>query len=533
MSGNEVQRRDGHVIPVYRGEHLCCDAIAHHARETPGAIAVVCGDDRLDWHTLDEAVNRQANSLIALGCRKGDKVCMLLPNGLPAFVLFWGAVRAGLVIVPLNPMLDDASLARLVTASDGRVIFADEHTAGQIDNIRAELPNVPSSGYVRFGEPAADWRPAADLLAAAPASPPEVLVSPGDSMSIFYSSGTTGTPKGIEHSHFGRLNYCYGFGAGLAINRTSVAICSTPIYASGTMITMLPAIYYGGKVVLLPRFTPEAFFEAVAREGGTHAFMVPAMYVALLQHGGKAADLATLRVLVSAGQTMPQATRDALGQLVPDAGIHEVYGMTEGFFTIALPTDFASGKRNTVGKAGFLEDIRIIDDEGREVPRGSTGEIVAYGPGMMKGYYGRDDLTAQTVWCDPGGKTFLRSGDLGHLDEDGFLYVSGRKKDMIKSGGINIYAVDLEDVLARHPAVGEVAVIGVPHPKWSETPVGVVALAPGADAAAPELRDWANARLAKYQRISRVVIVSDFPRATYGKIRKDRLREELSGTAED
>jgi acyl-CoA synthetase (AMP-forming)/AMP-acid ligase II len=532
MSGKEIKPIDQQAQPIYRGDHLCADAIAHHARENPQAIAVVCDNERLDWHDLNSAVNRQANALITMGCGKGDKVCMLMPNGLPAFVLFWGAVRAGCVIVPLNPMLDDTSLARLATASDGKVIFADDYTAPQIDRIRGQLPNISPAGYLHCGSPTSGWNSATDLLSSSADTPPGTVVEPDDSMTIFYSSGTTGTPKGIEHSHFGRLNYCYGFGAGLGINRGSVAICSTPIYASGTMITMLPALYYGGKVVLLPRFTPETFFSAVAQEGGTHGFMVPAMYVSLLQHGGDQEDLSTLRVLVSAGQSMPLTTRDALGELAPKAGIHEVYGMTEGFFTIALPSDFASGKRNTVGKAGFLEDIRVIDDEGNELPHGTTGEIVAYGPGMMKGYYGRADLTAETVWSTPEGKTFLRSGDLGHLDKDGFLYVSGRKKDMIKSGGINIYAVDIEGVLASHPAVGEVAVVGVPHTKWSETPIGAVALVPGAQVTAQELLYWANERLAKYQRLDRVVLVSDFPRATYGKIRKDRLRDELIASSE-
>jgi acyl-CoA synthetase (AMP-forming)/AMP-acid ligase II len=191
-----------------------------------------------------------------------------------------------------------------------------------------------------------------------------------------------------------------------------------------------------------------------------------------------------------------------------------------------MPGDFALGKRNTVGKPGFLEDIRIVNDEGQELSSGETGEIVAYGPGMMKGYADRPDLTSETIWLSPDGRTFLRSGDLGHLDEDGFLYVSGRKKDMIKSGGINIYAADLEEVLASHPFVVESAVVGVAHPRWMETPIGVVVLKPGLPATqADEVRDWVNSRVAKYQRLSRVVVCDDFPRATYGKIRKDALRE--------
>jgi len=518
---------------------LCSDAIAHHARLQGDRVAVVCGQQRLRWSELDARLNQLANALIALGCAKGTKVAMLLPSGIPSFLLFWATVRAGCVIVPLNMMLDDAALARLASASDAVLLFADAASSAQVDRIRGSLPNVRADGFFLFsdepvagssigGSSAEGWASAAALINGGEATKPVVKIAPDDSMTIFYSSGTTGTPKGIEHSHFGRLNYCYGFGPALGVNRYSVAVCSTPIYASGTMITMLPTIYYGGKVVLLAKFSAEAFFAAVASEGGTHSFMVPAMYVSLLQHQDRSADLSSLKVMVSAGQTMPMVTRAELATRFPGAGVYEVYGMTEGFFTIAIPGDFALGKRNTVGKPGFLEDVRIIDDAGQELPIGETGEIVAYGAGMMKGYYARPDLTAESVWLSPDGRTFLHSGDLGHFDADGFLYVSGRKKDMIKSGGINIYAVDLEEVLMSHPAVGEAAVVGVPHPRWMETPVGAVVLNPGVDEDVQTLLDWVNARLAKYQRLSRVILRTDFPRATYGKIQKDKLREEYA-----
>jgi acyl-CoA synthetase (AMP-forming)/AMP-acid ligase II len=514
--------------PHYLNDHLCPDAIASHARLAPARTALVCGAARLTWGDLNDRINRLANALIARGCEKGARVCMLLPNGVPSFLLFWATTRAGCVIVPLNPMLDDAALIRLTNDSGGHVIFADAGRKAQLDGIRRDLSNIDADGYFLFGDSADGWSNADSLIEEGDPSPPDVSISPDDPMTIFYSSGTTGEPKGIEHSHFGRLNYCYGFGAGLAINRYSVAICATPIYASGTLITMLPTLYYGGTVVLIEKFSPAAFVGAVTAEGGTHSFMVPAMYAALLQHEDLKADLSSLRILVNAGQTMPLATRDALAARIPSADVYEVYGMTEGFFTLALPGDFALGKRNTVGRPGFLEDIRIIDEQGRELATGEAGEIVAYGPGMMKGYYGNPAMTAAAIWIGPCQRTYLRSGDLGHLDEDGFLYVSGRKKDMIKSGGINIYAVDIEEIVSRHPAVSEVAVVGLPHAKWTETPVGVVILRRGASVSAEELLAWTNGQLAKYQRLSAIHIRDDVPRATYGKVRKDRLREELA-----
>jgi long-chain acyl-CoA synthetase len=314
---------------------------------------------------------------------------------------------------------------------------------------------------------------------------------------------------------------------GLQIDRYSVAICATPMFASGTWITLFPTMYRGGTVVLIPRFSPETFLHAVEQWRGTHCFLVPTQYIALLQQSELGADTRSLKVLVTAGQTLLAVTHAALRERFPTAGIYEVYGMTEGFSTLAIPADAARGKRGSVGKPSFLEDIRIIDANGQELPSGETGEIVAYGPGMMKGYYKRPDLTAAATWIGPGGRSYMRSGDLGRLDEDGFLYVSGRLKDMIKSGGFNIYAADIEQVLMQHSAVREVAVVGLPHKKWGETPVAVVLLKMLGSARSAELMEWANQRLAKYQRLSEVIIQEDLPRATYGKVQKAILREAL------
>jgi len=513
--------------PVYEHDHLCSDAIYKNAVLYKNSTAVVCGDQRLTWHELNLQTNQIANALLDMGFEKGTKVCALLPNSIHSFIVFWGAIKAGCVIVPFNLMLDQKSLELLINSSDGKVIFTDDSTIDMIDGIRDKLVNIDDSRFFNFGEVRNVWGSAWDLLKAASTAKPDVKLHPSDSMTIIYTSGTTGTPKGIEHSHFGRLNYCYGFGAGLGVNRYSVAICATPIYASGTWISMFPTLYFGGKVVLLPKFTPEAFYEAVEKEGGTHSFMVPAQFISLLEHPDKG-DTSTLRVLVSAGQCLSKPTRQKIGEAFPTSGLHEVYGMTEGFFTLALPQDYSNERFGTVGKAGLHEEILIIGDDDKELPTGEIGEIVAYGPGMMKGYYGKPDLTAETIWVSPTGRTYLRSGDLGRLDDEGFLYICGRKKDMIKSGGINIYASDIEDVLMTHPAVKEVAVVGVPHPRWSETPIAVIV--PRDDnASAEEIQLWANERLAKYQRLSKVILRQELPRATYGKIQKDKLRAEFDG----
>jgi acyl-CoA synthetase (AMP-forming)/AMP-acid ligase II len=507
---------------------MCPDVIAHNARVHAEAIAVVCEDERLTWREFDEQTNRFARVLRDRGLGKGDKVALFMSASLEAFLAFWGSAKAGCVTVPLNVMLDGDSLVRLASDSDAVAMVANAATEPELDRIRDQLPGIKPSNWLTFGSARAGWDSVPGLMAAASPEPCGVKIKPEDIITILYTSGTTGHPKGIEHTHVSRMMYPYGFAMGLKLDRYSVSILGTPPYASGTWITMMPTMYRGGTVVILKKFSAEAFLAAVERERGTHAFLVPTQWIAILQHPEAGNfTLESLRCIVTSGQPIAEKTYDGLTALFPNAGIHEVYGFSEGFATLRIPEDAARGKRTSVGKPIMLEDIRIIGESGDELPPGETGEIVAHSIGMMTGYYKNPELTRQATWIAPDGRSFMRTGDLGYLDKDGFLYVAGRLKDMIKSGGINIFAVDIEQVFMSHPDVSEAAAVAVPHPKWGETPVVAVIPRPGAAVDADELLAWANQRLAKYQRASRVLIRSELPRAVYGKVAKAELSAEL------
>jgi acyl-CoA synthetase (AMP-forming)/AMP-acid ligase II len=229
-------------------------------------------------------------------------------------------------------------------------------------------------------------------------------------------------------------------------------------------------------------------------------------------------------MLLSGGQRLNSSTFDRLVELFPSAGLYEVYGMTEGFVTVATPADWERGKRGSVGVPIYACDIRVIDSDGREVGRGEVGEIVGYSPGLMRGYRGAVDVTREMIWQGPRGRTYLRSGDVGRLDEDGYVYIEGRLKDMIKSGGLNVFASDIEEVFSKHPDVVEVAAVSIPHPKWGETPLLLAIVRAGSEITEQQLMQWGNGQLGKYQRVSAVEFRSDFPRATYGKVRKQDLR---------
>jgi long-chain acyl-CoA synthetase len=512
-----------------RHRALGVDAIAHNARVFPRKTAVVCDGRRLTWPELDKRVNQVANVVRDMGVRKGDKVVVAMDNSIELMEIFWGVVKAGGVIVPANTMLDDDALVRVITSCGAVALLADASTAERLDRYGIDgLGTITSHARLCSGGSRDGWRDADALIAAASVAPPNVTIEPDDSMTVMYSSGSTGSPKGIEHSHGARMVYPLGFGLGLKIDRYSVGIVSTPLHASGSWITIFPLMYRGGTTVLLRSYSPGAFLKAVEEEGVTHAFMVPTMYIMLLECPEmEQRDCSSLQVLLTSGQAFASATADELRRRVPKARLQECWGLTEGLMSIRLPEDEDHGKGGSVGKPLLLDDLRIVDAEGNEVPQGETGEIVGYGSGLMKGYLDDPERTRSVIWTAPDGLEYLRTGDAGHIDEDGYLYVSGRLKDMIKSGGINIYATDIEDVFMQHPAVSEAAAIAVSHEKWGETPLLVVVPKPGVDVDAEELRAWGNDRLAKYQRVSGVVLQDDMPRATYGKVHKDRLREQF------
>ncbi|XHS78002.1 class I adenylate-forming enzyme family protein [Burkholderiaceae bacterium UC74_6] len=505
MSFEDVEEAAFHDVP---------GLIGRHARQRPAAVALVEGDRRLDYEALDAWMDRVAAALQHEGLGPGDVIALCGTTSIEYLGLFLGALRAGLAVAPLAPGATPAQLAAMVRDAGASLLIVDAEAEAQIDAASAGLP----LGLHRLSMDALE-----EWLAAEGAQPSPVTIQPEWAFNLIYSSGTTGTPKGIVQSHAMRWSQvrraaAFGYGPG------TVTLSATPLYSNTTLVSVLPALATGGAVVLMPKFDAARYLALAEAQGATHAMLVPVQYQRLLAHPDfDRADLSTLRWRFCTSAPFTAALKAEVLRRWPGQLI-EYYGMTEGGGTCILPAHEFPDKLHTVGRPAEGHDIRLIDEEGRELAAGQVGEVVGRSGAMMTGYHGLPAQTAAAEWFDAEGRRYIRTGDVARFDEDGFLILLDRRKDLIISGGFNIYAVDLEAVLLQHPAVAEAAVIGIASPEWGETPVAVVVLKGGACAEAEALRQFVNERVGKTQRLSAVRLAMELPRNAIGKVLKRELR---------
>jgi long-chain acyl-CoA synthetase len=503
------------------------DLIAQHGRNQAGKPALVEDERRLSWAEFDAATNQVANGLLQLGLEPGARLGVLMSNSLEMALVLFGAGKAGISVVPINTSVTDAAVAGMINDSEAVAIAASGEHCTRIDALLTARAITASLERLGVAAPqATGWLAFDSWLAAQSREPCGVAVVPATECNIIYSSGTTGMPKGIVHTHGCRMRWAEDLAIALRYHSGAVAVCSLGLYSNISWTTMLSTILVGGTLVIMPSFTPVALLDAIRRHGITHGGFVPVQFQRLLE----SPDLAdrpprTLQAIMCCGSPLPaplkRATRDAL-----DCELIELYGLTEGIVTTLAPEDF-DRKLESVGKPIPGQRMKLIAADDREAGPGELGEIVGLGRLVMEGYHNRPDATAEATWTDPQGKRWLRTGDIGRLDDDGFLYIVDRKKDMILSGSQNIYPADIEAVMREHPRVVDVAVIGIPSERWGETPLAVVVVErTGTPSLDSELVEWTNARVGRQQRISGAVLVDDLPRNPNGKILKRELRAQ-------
>ncbi|HXY98121.1 MAG TPA: AMP-binding protein [Steroidobacteraceae bacterium] len=500
-------------------EPLLPELIARHGRWRGARTALVEGERRLTWAEFERDTARIANGIAALGLEPGERIAILMDNSLEMALTIFGILRSGCVAVPLNVSVTDAAVGAMIEDARARAVFASGSHCARIGSLAVR---------VAHGSPGPPWIELTPWMAQQSAATPRAALSPGAECNIIYSSGTTGVPKGIVHTHRCRLNWAVDCALTLRYRSDCVTLCSLGLFSNISWVAMLCTVLVGGTIVIMPHFDAGACAALIESERVTHGNFVPLQLerlLALPELGRH--DLDSLDTIMCCGSPLPLAAKREFPRRT-GATLIELYGLTEGLCTILAPEDFEA-KTASVGKPFLGTDLRVIGEDGRELAAEAVGEIVGVSPLLMQGYNGRDEASAEATWQGPDGRRWLRTGDLGYLDADGFLYIVDRKKDMILSGSQNVYPADIEQVMREHPDVAEVAVVAARSARWGETPVAVVVAKPDRSLEPRTLIAWTNERVGKQQRIADVVLRSSLPRNANGKILKRELRAELAG----
>lgn len=475
----------------------------------------------LSWRETAALVERIAARLQADGLERGQAVAILGTTTVEYALVFLAAIRAGGCAAPLTTSASPEQLAGMASDSGAIHLFIDRAKLNELGDFA-----MPISGQIVLDEELYSFM-APEGTRAAPFEPAEK-----DPFNIIYSSGTTGIPKGIVHSHGMRWRQMT-FRAALNYGVDSRTLTSTPLYSNTTMAVFLPTMYSGGCASMMGKFDTEKWLQRAQDERITHTMLVPVQYRRLMQFDQfDDFDLSAMKMKYCTSAPFPADLKGEVLKRMP-GGLIEIYGMTEGGVACIFPVHEHPDKLHTVGRPAPGHFLKVIDENGNEVPPGVAGELIGKSSTMMLGYKNQPEKTREGYWIDPeDGSTWQRMGDVGRVDADGFVELVGRTKDVIISGGFNIFPIDLEAELLRDERVVEAAVVGVPSESWDETPVGFVVLKPGVgEDALEDIRTVANSRLGKTQRVAELYAIDDMPRSHIGKLLKTELRERVPAKA--
>ena len=495
------------------------ELLALHAIHRAAHPAVIQDGRQLDYAQLNTEVDRAVAALQRDGLQPGDAIAICAANSIPYVIVFLAALRAGMVIAPLAPSSTPDGLLGMLDDSAARLFFVDAPVSQALqavtERIRIPLLSLDDS---QLQNGFSQW------LADTPPAP--VALTPETLFNVIYSSGTTGEPKGIVHDHQMRWAHIQR-GLAFGYGPDCVTLMSTPLYSNTTLVSFLPTIGLGGTLVLMSKFDAQSYLELAQQHGATHTMLVPVQYQRIMTRDDfDHYDLSSFQMKFSTSAPFHGELKADIIARWP-GGLVEFYGMTEGGGSCMLVAHLHPTKLDTVGQPLDGHDMRVIDEDGNELPQGEIGEVVGHSVAMMTGYLNKPEKTAEAEWYDHTGKRFIRTGDVGRFDEQGFLTLMDRRKDMIISGGFNIYPSDLETVLRQHPDLLEVTVIGVQSTSWGETPVGYAVLKPGADTPADDILQWFNAQVGKTQRLNRLILTDELPRSAIGKVLKRELRDQF------
>src|SRR2546429_7637699 len=482
-------------------------SLGRAARYFPERTALAANGTRSTFREQHDRVGRIAAALTKHGFKAGDRLAILLPNEPDYIELVYACARLGVIVVPLNTRLS-------VKEIDG--ILADAKPRGLIRHSSLPVPTVQVSWQVVLDQDSLDIQ--SDSI-------PDPIYDPHAILALIYTSGTTGRPKGVEIRHANILVNVYHTNFWFPLEEGAVHLHAAPIFHIADFPFMFAAPAAGARQVTIPKFNPQSFCEIVHRERVTHTVLVPTMINMLTQFPDlKKYDLTSLKHLGYGGSPMAPELVHRTRQVLPNVKLVQVYGLSEaGFLTGLLDQEHTEDKLTSCGRPCLGIDVRVVDQSGREVETGQTGELVVRGGNIMRSYWNQPNETKLAFR-----NGFFRTGDIGYQDANGYFYIRDRLKDMIVTGGENVYSGEVEAVIYTHPAVREVAVFGVPDPQWGELVMACVVLRPGVILTSDDLIAFCRRSLATYKLPRRVEFSeTDLPKNSSGKVLKKTLRERF------
>jgi acyl-CoA synthetase (AMP-forming)/AMP-acid ligase II len=503
-----------------------------NAKKFPDRIAIKDCTRNFTYPELNRRANKLAHGLGLLGLRKGDKVAVLLENSIEIVEAYLATAKTGIVIVPINFRLVSREVEYIAENSDATAFIVHDEFTETVDPIRDRLKNIPADRYIVVGQPRDGYRSYDALIQDAADTEPEAEVLPRDTWILIYTSGTTGRPKGVVRSHESHIAFYLINAADFGFNEHDVCMNVMPLCHINSTYFTFTFTYIGGSVYVHPArsFRAEEILEIVEREKITFISLIPTHYNLILNapEQGRQRDVSSIRKLLCSSAPVRKVMKQQIAEFFPGVELYEAYGSTEAGIVTILKPEYQMQKLGSIGFESLGTDfVKILDENGNEVPAGEVGELYSRGPMLFDEYYKLPEKTASSFR-----KGWFSAGDLATRDDDGFFHIVDRKDNLIITGGEHVYPSEVEEVVGNHESVFDCAVIGLPDDKWGEKVAAVVIPKPGIDKNAikeQDIIDCCKAGLAGYKRPKEVIFIDpdDMPRTPTGKILHRKLREKF------